>query len=48
MATLFTRARSEANPRLYRRLGYGERSRELLRPGLDLVHLVEFLGGPQR
>ena len=47
-ATLFTGARSEANLRLYRRLGYEERTREVLRPGLELVHLVKSLAPAQR
>ena len=42
-ATLFTGARSTANLRLYRRHGYVERSREQVRPGLELVHLVKEL-----
>jgi ribosomal protein S18 acetylase RimI-like enzyme len=40
-ATLFTGHRSVANLRLYRRHGYVESSREQVRPGLELVHLVE-------
>lgn len=47
-ATLFTGALSEANLRLYRRLGYEERTREVLRPGLELVHLVKSLSAAQR
>ena len=47
-STLFTGARSEANLRLYRRLGYVESAREELRAGLELVHLVKALPGPQR
>jgi ribosomal protein S18 acetylase RimI-like enzyme len=47
-ATLFTGARSEANLRLYRRLGYRESGREELRPGLELVHLVKPLSAAQR
>ena len=42
-ATLFTGARSTANLRLYQRHGYVERSREQVRPGLELVHLVKGL-----
>jgi GNAT superfamily N-acetyltransferase len=42
-ATLFTGARSTANLRLYRRHGYVEDSRETVRPGLELVHLVKAL-----
>jgi len=42
-ATLFTGSRSVANLRLYRRHGYVESSRETLRPGLELVHLVKVL-----
>jgi len=38
-ATLFTGHLSEANLRLYRRLGYAESRREDVRPGLRLVHL---------
>ena len=42
-ATLFTGARSLANLRLYRRHGYVENRREMLRPGVELVHLVKEL-----
>ena len=42
-AALFTGARSEANLRLYRRHGYADSHRELLQPGLELVHLVKDL-----
>ena len=42
-ATLLTGARSTANLRLYQRHGYVERSREQVRPGLELVHLVKGL-----
>ncbi len=42
-ATLFTGARSTANLRLYRRHGYVNAHRETVRPGLELVHLVEEL-----
>ena len=42
-ATLFTGAGSAANLRLYRRHGYVDRSREQVRPGLELVHLVKEL-----
>jgi hypothetical protein len=41
--TLFTGGRSTANQRRYRRHGYVEGSREALRPGLELVHLVKDL-----
>lgn len=44
-ATLFTGARSTANLRLYARCGYVESSREELRPGVELVHLVKQLAG---
>lgn len=47
-ATLFTGHLSAANLRLYRRHGYAERSRELLRPGVELVHLVKSLTAPPR
>ena len=40
-ATLFTGARSTADLRLYRRHGYVDAHRETVRPGLELVHLVE-------
>jgi ribosomal protein S18 acetylase RimI-like enzyme len=42
-ATLFTGARSTADLRLYRRHGYVDAHRETVRPGLELVHLVEEL-----
>ena len=42
-ATLFTGARSAANLRLYRRHGYVQTTREQVRPGLELVHLVKEL-----
>ena len=42
-ATLFTGARSTADLRLYRRHGYVDAHRETVRPGLELVHLVEAL-----
>ena len=42
-AALFTGARSEANLRLYRRRGYIDSHRELVRPGLQLIHLVKEL-----
>jgi ribosomal protein S18 acetylase RimI-like enzyme len=42
---LFTGKLSEANLRLYRRRGYVETHREVLRPGVELVHLrKEFVG----
>ncbi|MCZ2818468.1 GNAT family N-acetyltransferase [Modestobacter sp. VKM Ac-2984] len=44
-AALFTGARSTANLRLYERCGYVETSREELRPGVELVHLVKQLSG---
>lgn len=37
--TLFTGSRSGGNLRLYRRLGYVERRREVVDPALTLVHL---------
>ena len=42
-AALFTGARSAANLRLYRRHGYVQTTREQVRPGLELVHLVKEL-----
>ncbi|WP_369132769.1 GNAT family N-acetyltransferase [Modestobacter sp. I12A-02662] len=45
-ATLSTGARSLADLRLYRRHGYVDSHRETLRPGLELVHLVEELDVP--
>ncbi len=42
-AALFTGARSTADLRLYRRHGYVDAHRETVRPGLELVHLVEEL-----
>ncbi|RBY96818.1 GNAT family N-acetyltransferase [Blastococcus sp. TF02-8] len=44
-AALFTGALSEANLRLYRRLGYAETHDEVVRPGLRLVHLRKQLTG---
>ncbi len=38
-AVLFTGSRSEANLRLYRRLGYQEERRERISPAVQLVHL---------
>ena len=43
-ATLFTGSRSEANLRLYERLGYREERREQLTPSVELVHLSKPLG----
>ncbi len=42
-ATLFTGARSTANLRLYRRLGYVDAHSQSMRSGLELVHLVKEL-----
>jgi GNAT superfamily N-acetyltransferase len=42
-AALFTGARSDANLRLYHRHGYVQTTRERVRPGLELVHLVKEL-----
>ena len=42
-AVLFTGARSDGNLRLYRRHGYAEERREVLRPGVELVHLTKEL-----
>lgn len=42
-AALFTGARSTANLRLYRRLGYLEQRRELLNASITLVHLTKSL-----
>ncbi len=42
-ATLFTGARSTADLRLYGRHGYADAHPETVRPGLELVHLVEEL-----
>ncbi|MGY1763157.1 GNAT family N-acetyltransferase [Geodermatophilus sp. SYSU D00779] len=42
-ATLFTGARSTADLRLHRRHGYADAHRETVRPGPELVHLVEEL-----
>jgi GNAT superfamily N-acetyltransferase len=39
---LFTGARSEGNLRLYRRLGYTEVRREMVAPGVELVHLEKW------
>jgi ribosomal protein S18 acetylase RimI-like enzyme len=47
-ATLFTGHLSAANLRLYRRHGYAESSRELLRPGVELVHLTKSLTASTR
>ena len=44
-ATLFTGHLSSGNLRLYRRLGYVERRRDRVRPGLVLVHLDKELPG---
>lgn len=40
--TLFTGARSAGNLRLYRRLGYTEGRRELVSPGVEVVHLEKW------
>jgi GNAT superfamily N-acetyltransferase len=44
-ATLFTGHLSAANLRLYQRHGYAETSREVLHPGLELIHLTKTLAG---
>jgi ribosomal protein S18 acetylase RimI-like enzyme len=47
-ATLFTGHLSTANLRLYQRRGYTETSREVLHPGVELVHLTKRLTAAQR